>query len=247
MFAGIGNYKFSDDDSKETIVRPNAENLRPIYETYGAFRIEGKSIARYLHPAETGVIQYGNGNPGKYCNGWNLVNWDIVDYNWTPLFNDESIHYIEHFYENWFLIGYLPCEFYEKDNGKTLKSVKLYNLSSKEFVDIKIDTPYPFVSLRETKGFYHSGDGMKVFHNRYYETGEYGNINVKHGSYELLFDKEIGGREAWIAAFVIEVRNNSPNVDSDYIVYYIDKDWNLKSFPVTAKILSSYHFEGWEK
>ncbi|MGV3540266.1 MAG: cell envelope integrity protein TolA [Rufibacter sp.] len=248
MQGSNGNWEFYNENS-EKIVRPNAEKLRPIHRAYGTFRIEGKSIARYLHPAEIGVIAYFNNNPVKYCNGSGLNQWDIVDYNWKPLFNDESVHFIEHFYENWFLIGYLPCENYESGHTGRYKSLKLYNVSSKMFIDVKTDLSYFMIDLVGTNGTYHKGDGMAIFHNPHYLTGEYSDTNlagekIKHGGCELLFDERLGGTGSWKAGFIYYVRNSSSNPNDGYhVCYLMNKDNKFTSFTITSKEWLDYNFK----
>lgn len=95
-----GRFKFHDGNG--VYIESNNPNYKYPNNTFGTGKIEGTSIAFYLYPAETGIVSY-NGVQNEYCNGQNTLYYDIVDYKLNTLFKDKSIHYIEHFYENWFL------------------------------------------------------------------------------------------------------------------------------------------------
>ncbi len=246
------DYKLYNENLEE-IQRPADGDARIISRTFGTFRIDGKSIARYLHPAEIGVIQYQATSISKTCNGFHLNNWDIIDNHWQTLFNDETVNYIEHFYENWFLVGYLPCEEYKSKYTNTFhKSVKLYNVSTQKFHEIKIDAPFFLIEITPTKGLHHNGDGMSVFHNKHYLSGAYNHEDVtttyvwgksvKHGAFELLLDDKSGGREFWKAGFIMYVRNSESNPNKGYYIGYImDENNKFKSFAISGDERNNYY------
>ncbi|WP_339660810.1 hypothetical protein [uncultured Polaribacter sp.] len=240
-------------DGKGVYIKSNNPNYKFPNNTFGTHKIEGTSIANYLYPAETGIVSY-NGVQNEYCNDQNTLYYDIVDYKLNTLFNDESIHYIEHFYENWFLIGYLPCNNYEKEYWSIkLMSIKLYNVKTKKFNEIKIENPFIELSLTDNKG--KSSDGKLVFHNCFYKTGEYNKLNrpigspgydnteIKHGYYELLFDKLSGGNNMWKSGALIRIKKSSNKEDYYYLVYFIDKDLNFKTFSIDKSEFNQYTYK----
>lgn len=249
MLGGGGDWKFYCNERKEeTLIKGSNPNLKQPLRAYGTAPIEGTSIARYLHPAETGII-YQNPYTGKWCNGQYPVIYDIVDFDLNTLFNDDSVHYIEHFYENWFFIGYFPCNEYSRNTVGHFKKLKLYNVSSKKFIEIKIDNSFESLIPKETKGRSHNGVGDLVFHNPFYISGTYkteidGRL-VSHGGCELLFDEMAGGNNMWKAGAIIHINKSSSTSrdNDDYMVYIIDKDSNFKSFIVSYAIYKEYWYK----
>ena len=239
-----GNFTFYNDNG-EIKPGPNSPKLN-IRRYIGTFKLDDKPIARYLHPAEIGVIEYGSGN--VYCNGWEPQYFDIVDYEIKPFFSDKSMHHIEHFYANWFVIGYYPCESYNESsrhNFDKFTSLKLYNVVTKKFKNIEINESFSYLNLISTQySSYHHGIGHLVFHNRFYESGEYNtqskNISkMEHGSYELLIDKLAGGNNMWKAAICVRVRKSVDNYN--YTIYLMSKNNEFTSFTVDATEFNKYY------
>ena len=237
---GGGNYFYNEQGKISS--GPNAQPLE-IDRAYGTWKLDDKPVARYLHPAETGVILY---KSSEYCNGWSLRYYDIVDHDLNPLFKDKSVHYIEHFYENWFLIGYLPCDSYVRNGEKRFESFKLYNVVSKKFSPLKIEEAFSSLELISTYSSYGNAVGDFVFHNRFLESGVYNTFSKSFGdkplenrSYELLIDKLAGGNDKWKAAACIRV-SKSLN-DYYYHVYVMAEDNSFKTFKVSLDEFRSYY------
>jgi len=244
FMSGSGWNYFYDSESGDRI-NPSLDTPQfNISRAYGAVKIEGESIAQYLHPAEIGVILYNPKNSkNEYCNGWYLHNYDIVDYDIKPLFGDISIHHIEHFYENWFLIGYYPCDSYKDgSNIGWFKSLKLYNVETKKFINTEIDDTFDRLYLvPTTSGVYNKGVGDLVFHNRFFESGVY-NKESKYkinGGYELLIDKLAGGNHMWKAAICILVKSSYDY----YQIYLMSENNDFKSFKVDLDEFKEYSFK----
>jgi len=244
FMSGGGSYFYieNDDNSTSKIIPATDALALEIKKSYGTWKVKGKSVARFLHPAETGVILYES--KAEYCNGWYIHYYDIVDFDLKPLFSDKSIHHIEHFYENWFLIGYYPCESYKgSSNIAWFKSLKLYNVKTKKFIDVNIDDTFDYLRLHDTHSLNHDGIGDLVFHNRFFESGEYNTesenfSDMKHGGYELLIDNLAGGNDRWKAAVCISV-NKSLN-DYYYKIYMIKDNNEFEIFTVDSNEFKTY-------
>lgn len=224
---------------------PDAPKLN-IEKCLGTYKVDGKPVARYLHPAEIGVILYESRN--EYCNGYGLRYFDIVDYDIKPFFSDKSMHHIEHFYGNWFVIGYLPCESYIQSNSGNsgrFTSLKLYNVVTRKFKNIEINESFSYLNLISCQySSYHHGRGDLVFHNRFYESGEYkteseSGTKLANGSYELLIDKLTGGNDMWKAAICVRVSKSLNNYN--YTIYLMSKNNEFTSFTVDATEFHKYY------
>jgi hypothetical protein len=228
------------------IMRPERDGQLPIYQAHGASPIRGTKIARYLHPEETAVIRY-TSDPLNVCNGYYQESWDIINYDWEPLFKNVDIHYIEHFYGDWFLIGYQPCEAYEREYSSIfVQALKLYNVATKKFEDINIQYDITKLGLQTgtTQALRHNGDGNAVFHNRVYMTGVYKEEDwIKHGAYELLFDEETGGKDGWKAAVSFDVYTPSSPKTNTRIVYLLDKNDQFKGFTYDSRTYHEYYYK----
>ena len=231
LFMNGTGYTFYDDNGK-IIERPI--NISQPYEVHG-----GHS---YQHPPETGVIRVSFPET-KYCNGNTLICWDIIDYNWNRLFNDESIYYIEHFFGDWFFIGYKSCDEYSKHESRhslyNFSRIKFYNVKSKELVNIKIDIAFERVSLGKMK-FHTQYDEVLLLHNHFYDFGVYkptysDGKEIKHQYSELMIDKLSGGDNMWKTAICFR-----PDQNSLYTVYFIDKNDNFKQITVDATEFRRY-------
>jgi|GEM_PF-1894064 len=213
---------------------PNTSGVSLI-GTHGVMGLKGAANALingkayFLHPPRIAVANIGEAG---YCNEMRKDVWDLIDDKHNRLFNNDSIHYAEHFFGDWFALFYSPCQ--TREASREFKLVRLYNVKTKKFSAVSLEQAYTF-RLEKTEALYHAGIGRYVFHNRHYISGtyaaedpnsSYGTSNraaINHHSFELLLDQLAGGRDGWKAAALLTVSRSSSKGDYYHVALVQDK------------------------
>ncbi|NUY80515.1 hypothetical protein HUK80_06380 [Flavobacterium sp. MAH-1] len=233
-----GNYaEFYDSDTRKPIPRPENGNNRLIASTGGALKFTEDKTARYAFPKNTGIISYAN-NPVRYCNGYNYVNADLVDYRYNTLLNDPDVYTIFHLYGDYFFITYKKCEDYERPLSfrTDFTTFKIYNRATGKFWDPKIEGSVNMsLNTMDYDGLHHKFKG----YNTYYMFNEF-KPEGKHGSFELLFDELSGGTDGWKAATPVRIHRSSDKNDTYLFIVMIAKDNSIKTYTVTSAQYDPY-------
>lgn len=180
---------------------------------------------------QTGYISFSQNNrPSKTYNVF-----DLCDQKGKRFFNADSVSFIGHFYSNWFLVGthFFNFRFYDGD-GIEIGKPYLYNIKTKQSINLNNESYYRTY-------FYESGrrnDDYVVLGNPDYSTGKYVESNGTRDHNIKLFDTKTGGRQQWKAAIAQGIQHSSDINNTTCLLYYIDKDDQIKSIEITFQELS---------
>lgn len=208
-------------------------------ETEGTFFVDGCGI-QYGFPANVGIVTLNNeirvAEPlATELNTSSYYVHDLIDVNEKRTFNSDQISSIEHFYGNWFLIGYNVNKY-----GYVVYSyagAKLYNVKTKEYIDIPEKTYRNTINLDIIK--FHGLERVVAKNYRYI----YGNYQAESNSChtfsglseaEILMQKKLGGEEKWKAFIVVEPISSRSDINFDRYVYYCDQSDKIVKMKITA-------------
>jgi hypothetical protein len=208
--------------------------------------INGDYGLAFEFPPNTGIITIEK--PG-YCNGYRYSNDDLVDEKLNRLLKNDSIQYIEHFYGDWFFIGYWPCENNGDYNGYRFNKVKFYNTKQKIFMDLQIESSL-FLKPQSTEYLYGKGRGTLVSHNDWYFKGfsdnprnlPFGKL-FRHYGYDLFYDKISGGEDKWKAAITLFIRRSKDENDYYYLIYLMNEKGEIKKYNVDKTEFKTYYYK----
>jgi hypothetical protein len=224
------NGSFMDAITKENLPYNNSLKYRSIQSVI----IDQDSISRNKFPKNTAVVileeevsqennknYYSGGTPSTYYVS------DLVDENQQRLLNSNSICHIEHFYGDWFLIGYNFI------NGKLgigldFETAKLYNRKTKVYIEIIEKSYNDLVPIWMIRGH---GRERIVNDNYHYMKGLYDKYYLDYGGKireydrsdaDLLLDSKLGGTDKWKAFLSVHPVRSKSDRSNDVIIYYLD-------------------------
>lgn len=161
---------------------------------------------------------------------------DLIDVNEKRTFNSDQVSSINHFYGNWFLIGYNVNKY-----GYVIvsfASAKLYNVKTKEYVNISEKTYFNTTQLDIIK--FHGIEGVVAKNYRYiyniYQSEKnscYTSIDLSEP--EIFMQKKLGGEEKWKALIIVNPISSKSDINFDRYVYYCDQNDNIVKMKITAE------------
>ncbi|HRA73805.1 MAG TPA: hypothetical protein PLB11_13405, partial [Flavobacterium sp.] len=159
---------------------------------------------------------------------------DLIDRNEKRIFNSDRIASIEHFYGNWFLIGYDVEKYFYV--SYTYASAKLYNVKTKEYVDISEKSYSNTISLSNIK--FHGRESVVAPNYRYIFNVYQAENNSCYtfsrlSSSEVLMKNKLGGEEKWKAFIIVNPISSKSDINFDRYIYYCDQNNKIIKMKIT--------------
>ncbi|MDX6184083.1 hypothetical protein SGQ44_18120 [Flavobacterium sp. Fl-77] len=208
----------------------------PYLDTYGAVMNECGVLEGF--PANVGIVKLKKKASAQepmasFFNKQEYNVFDLIDVNEKRFFNSDRIALIEHFYGNWFVIGY---DFYDGSYQNKLGQAKLYNVKTKQFIDIAEKDYNNVVSL----GYYgFHGITSFIIQNYRFIHGSYQSLNTECyklpslSNSEIFMEKKLGGQDKWKAFIVVDPTPSKSSRNYNRFVYYCDANDRIIKLELT--------------